>query len=139
MSRGDPGLLYLYCVLEPESAADALLSTGEVAGVEPGECLFPIRASNLVAAVSRVPSDLFSEQALNELMTDLPRLAPYAIRHEQAIRDLCDAGPALLPMTFGAVYLSEARVRMLLRHHAADFRHRLEGVRDRQEWEVKVF
>ncbi|HTE86308.1 MAG TPA: GvpL/GvpF family gas vesicle protein [Dehalococcoidia bacterium] len=139
MSRGESSLLYLYCILEPDTAATGLLSDGDVPGVEPQEPLFAIEGAKLVAAVSRVQRETFSEEGLNELLTDLPRLAPYAIRHEQAIRDLFHAAPALLPMTFGSVYLSNSRIRRMLAEHATDFRMRLDRLRGRQEWEMKVF
>jgi len=140
MSRSETSsLLYLYCIINPDSGTTELLSAGGIPGVEDGEPLFVVESAGLLAAVSHVPSETFSEEPLNELLTDLPRLAPYAIRHEQAIRDLCEAVPALLPMTFGMVYRSEAGVQELLKERAGDFHARLARLRGQQEWEIKVF
>lgn len=129
-------LVYLYGVTSLGSAAAAQLRDGRVPGIEPGEPLFPIEAAGLVAAVSRVPSDVFDEEPLNALVTDLERLAPYAVRHEQAVRAL--AASALVPMTFGAVYRAPGRVTALLEARADEFGALLRRVAGREEWGLKV-
>jgi hypothetical protein len=134
-----PPLIYVYCIIEPDSRAFTMLERREVDGLDPREPLFPISAAGIVAAVSRVPAETFQEEPLNVLVKDLSRLAPYAVAHEHAIRTLLPAAPALIPMMFGAVYRTEERVSTLLAEQGADFRRRLDHLRDRQEWEVKVF
>jgi hypothetical protein len=131
-------LLYLYAVLEPGSPAYTALQAGTVQGMEVGAPLFPVSAAGLVAAVSRVPSATFGEESLNALVTDLPRLAPYAVLHEQAIAQLLPDAPALVPMTFGAVYRSALRVQQLLEERAPHFRALLDRTRDKREWGIKL-
>lgn len=138
MSQGDRHLFYVYCILE-RGAATGELASGAIAGVEPEAPLFAIEAGGLVAATSRVPQEVFCEEALNELLTDLPRLTPYAVRHEKAIREIFDVAQTVLPLTFGSVYLSADRVRGMLTDRAPELRSRLERLRGRQEWEVKIF
>jgi hypothetical protein len=133
------GLLYLHCIVEPESAAYPLLHARALPGMDPDAPLFPIEAGGLVAAVSLVPADTFEEAPLNTLLTDLPRLAPFAIRHEEVIQALLPHAAALIPMSFGTVYREEERVRALLIAEQQAFRAMLERVRGRQEWGVKVF
>lgn len=132
-------LLYLYCVLEPGTEAEQLLRSGRVEGLDPTEPLFPIEAEGLIAAVSRVPMVDFAEEALNELVTDLPRLAPLVVRHEGAVRTLYAAAPALVPMAFGAVYREPEGVVRFLTAEAERLASLLDAVRGRQEWGVKVF
>src|SRR5439155_4486076 len=96
-------------------------------------------SSGLIAAVSRVPAAVFEEAELNALLSDLQRLAPLAVRHEQTIRALLPAAPALIPMAFGAVYRSPERVRSLLRAEAQTFRRLLSELRHKEEWGLKVF
>ena len=139
MRRGEPHLLYAYCIFEPATEASDLLSQSRIPGVEPGEPLFAIETAGLAAAVSRVPQELFCEEGLNELLSDLPRLTPYAVRHEQATREIFNAARSLLPLTFGSIYLSTSRVRKLLTERAPEFRRKLDELRDQQEWEIKVF
>jgi len=126
-------------VLLPDTHAARLLRSGRVKGVDAGEPLFSVEAEGLIAAVGRVPRSSFNEAALNELAADLPRLTPFVVRHEEAVRALFNAGPAVVPAAFGAVYQEEAGVERFL----ADERERLTAllvaVARKQEWGVKVF
>lgn len=131
--------LYLYAVLEAGTEAERVLAAGQVPGLDPAEPLFPIACANLVAAVSRVSAAVFGEEPLNALLGDLPRLAPYVVQHEAAIRALLPHAPALVPLTFGAVYTGPERVVALLQEQADRLRQALDLVRDRQEWGLKVF
>jgi hypothetical protein len=133
---GGEHLLYLYGVLAQGSAGAVLVRAGRIPGIEPGEPLFAVEAAGLVAAVSRVPAAVFTEERLNALALDLPRLAPYAVRHEEAVRAL--ARSALVPMTFGAVYRSAAGVAALLEGRGAEFRALLARLEGREEWGLKV-
>jgi hypothetical protein len=137
--RPKDDLLYLYCIVEAGTPAHQVLGRRTLPGLDPGSPLFPIESGDLVAAVSRVPADIFQEDPLNALVADLPRLAPYALRHEEAVRALLNQAPALLPMAFGAVYQGTQGVVALLGERAADLRQRLDLVRGKQEWGLKVF
>ena len=130
-------LLYLYGVVPVGSQAARLLVEGRVPGIEPDESLFAIETEGLVAAVSRVPATTFDEAPLNALLTDLPRLTPYVLRHEESV---CALLPSpLVPMTFGAVYRDPRRVADLLRERGSEFRALLDYLSGRQEWGLKVF
>ncbi len=132
-------LLYLFAVVEPETEAHRLLQRGAVPGMTPEEPCFAVLEAGLVAAVSRVPPETFAEEPLNALLRDLAAVAPYALRHETAVRALMAAAPALVPVAFGAVYQGAAGVQALLRARADAFRRALDRVREREEWTVKVF
>ena len=134
-----PTLLYLYCVLNAGTAAERLLASGTVAGIEKEHPLFPVVAGGLVGAVSRVSRANFNEEALNELVADLSRLAPLVVRHEEVVRALFSATSALVPMAFGAVYREEAGVLHFLEDQADRLSGVLDAVRGKQEWGVKVF
>ena len=130
-------LLYLYGVVPAGSDATRLLSERRVPGIEPGESLFAVEAEGLVAAVSRVSAATFDEAPLNALLTDLPRLTPYVLRHEEAVRALLPS--PLVPMSFGAVYRDPRRVAGLLFERGHEFRALLAYLGGRQEWGLKVF
>lgn len=132
-------MIYLYCIVEAGTAAADLLATGDLRGLEPNEPLFSIESEGLVAAVSRVPETIFAEEPLNTLLADLPRLAPFAIRHEEAVRALLPAAPALVPLAFGTVFHAPQGVTALLRERADEFRRLLDTLRHKQEWGLKVF
>jgi hypothetical protein len=109
-----------------------------VPGLDPAEPLFPVEAAGLLAAVSYVPAAEFDEQPLNDLVSDLERLAPYAVRHEAAIGSLVASAPGLIPMGFGAVYHDPERIAAVLRERKDEFRLLLDYVRGRREWGLKV-
>ncbi|MGH2583783.1 MAG: GvpL/GvpF family gas vesicle protein [Dehalococcoidia bacterium] len=137
MAGNPQQLLYLYGITTPNSAAHALITARGVPGIELQEPLFPVEAGGLIAAVSRVPAATFDEAPLNDLVADLSRLTPYAVRHEEAVRALL--GSALIPMTFGAVYRDPEGVAALLEERTGEFRRLLDRLEGRQEWGLKVF
>ena len=135
----DGSLYYLYCIVEAGAEVENLLDRHAVPGLEPNEALFPIRQNDLIAAVSRVPAVAFNEESLNLLLTDLPRLAPLALGHEDAIRPLASVATALVPMSFGTVYDSPDHIAQVLVQRAAQLRGLFDRVRGRQEYTLKLY
>src|SRR5207253_10893821 len=131
--------LYLYAVLQADTPAHRLLGEGGIAGLEPGQPLFAIVADGLVAAVSRVPAATFEEQALNELVADMARLAPLAVGYEEAVGTLARVAPAVVPMHFGAVYRGPEGVEALLRARRGALRDLLQRLHGTQEWGLQLF
>src|SRR5688500_2329528 len=126
----EPGwLLYLYGILEAGSDAYRLLGAGAIPGIEPTQPAFAVSAAGLVAAVSQAPIATFDEAPLNELSQDLTRLAPLAVRHEEVVGRLAQRTPALVPMSFGAVYRSVEGVVGLLHEREAQLKRLLDLVR----------
>lgn len=132
-------LLYLYCIVERGTKAHTLLQQRTLPGIEPDEPLFPIEASGLVAAVSRVSSSTLREETLNDLLTDLPSLAPFAIKHEEAVRALLNNAPSLIPISLGALYRDADRVKELLSSRDKEFKKLLATLNNKQEWGLKIF
>ncbi len=135
----EPALVYLYAVLPAGGPAQERLAAGAIHGLTDGAPLFAIEAAGLVAAVSLVPAERFDEAPLAELLADLPRLSPLAVRHENAVHALAEAAAAIVPVTFGAIYRDTGAVERLLREGADRFQATLARVRGRQEWGVKLF
>jgi hypothetical protein len=134
-----PALYYLYGVLPAGGHAARRLAAGEIHGLVEGAPLFAIEAAGLLAAVSLVPEAQFAEAPLAELLADLPRLTPLAVRHENAVHALAEGADAVVPVTFGAIYRDATAVERLLRRGATQLHALLERVRGRQEWGVKLF
>lgn len=137
--RQHGALLYCYCVLEPGTPAFQILNAGTVAGVEESAPLFPVTAGALAAAVSNVPADTYDERGLNEMVNDLNRVGPLAVKHSAAIQELFLAGPAVVPLSLGAVYRHRDGIEDLLTKDAALFTALLARFHDRQEWGLKAF
>lgn len=137
MQRGDVAeLIYLYGIVAADSSAAAALRERRLPGIVPDAPLVPIEAAGLVAAVSHVPASVFDEEALNALATNLERLAPYAVRHEEAVHALLDS--AVIPMAFGTVYRTPDGVTAVLNEHANEFQSLLARFQGRQEWGAKI-
>ena len=132
-------LLYLYAILPQGTGAGRLFAEGLVPGVEPDQPLFGIDAEGMTAAVSAVSPNVFAEEPLNGLLQELDRLAPYALRHNDAIKALLSVAPALIPMSMGTVYLRAERVAGLLRGRAREFHGLLRDLDGRAEWSLKVY
>jgi len=134
-----PALVYLYAVLPAGVDASTRLAAGSIHGLVEDAPLFAVEAAGLVAAVSLVPVAQFDEEPLAELLADLPRLSPLAVRHENAVHALAERSDAIVPVSFGAIYRDTGAVERLLRHGASRFHATLGRVRGRQEWGVKLF
>lgn len=109
-----------------------------IPGMEPEEPVFAIEAGGLIAAVSRVPAAQFEEEPLNDLLSDLARLAPYAVRHEEAVRALGSVAPNLVPAAFGRVYRGVDGVKALLQTEGPGLRRLLGELAGKDEWGLKV-
>lgn len=138
MSTSDT-LTYVYAVVEAGTPAHQALRDGRVAGLVEGEPLLPIERGGLVAAASRVPASRFDDTVIDALVSDLATLAPYALRHDEAIRSLHGIAEALLPLAFGTVYREPGGVVAFLKEREADLRVALDRVRNRDEWGLKGF
>lgn len=132
MSDRAPALLYLYAVLPVG------VTVGDLPGIDAAGTLFSIEADGLLAAVSRVPADQFEEAPLNEIMSDLARLAPYAVRHEETVRGLTSLGAPVVPAAFGRVYRGEAGIRSMLRAEGERLKRLLNELEGKEEWGLKV-
>lgn len=132
-------LLYLYAIVPASSPAVKLLEQRRLEGLSAGEPLFPLAAGALVAAVSRVSEEVFGDEALNGLLSDLAALAPYAWRHEEAVSALRTSAPALLPMAFGAIFRGQERVSTLLQERSGELIRLLERLEGKEEWGLKVY
>jgi hypothetical protein len=97
-----------------------------------------ISNGELQAAVSDVPAEEFSEQALNAGLTDMQWLGPRAIAHQDVNQQLHEHAEALLPLAFGTVFRDDARVQAMLAEHAKSLKRRLERVSGSSEWVVTV-
>jgi len=126
-------LVYLYCLLPAE--AEVALE-----GLTAMEAERPVRllpAGKLQAAVSDVGED-FAEASLNTRVRDLEWLSPRAVRHHDVIDRLYQQCPELLPLTFGAIFHSEASLRERLLAQERELSGRLDALRGKQEWDLRL-
>jgi len=124
--------LYLYCFF---AGPPVLVPTEGIEGTDPP---FVLSYGDVCALVSRVPLQEYNEQTLNQRLEDLPWLTAKAKRHEEIVRAVRGCHP-VIPVKFGTLYLSAARVLEALQHYYQEFRAFLTFIRDKEEWGVKVF
>lgn len=124
--------LYLYCffagppAVAPEQGLEGTHPTGVLS------------YRDVCALVSCVPLPEYNEQTLNRRLADLPWLTARVKRHEEIVRAVRGLHP-VIPVKFGTIYLSAARVLEALQRHYQEFRAFLTFIRDKEEWGMKVF
>src|SRR4030088_2015711 len=92
----------------------------------------------LAAAVSDVDEAEKGEAALNEHVRDLDWLAVRAAQHQAVNGRLLELLGTVLPLSFGAIYRDDERVRQMLREDAGDRSAQLASLAGHAEWVVTV-
>jgi hypothetical protein len=123
-------LVYVYAILREPVA-------GSLAGIDDRPVRW-ISGSDLVAAVSDVPSEDFEEEPLNQHIRDMQWLGPRAIAHQDVNERLWEQSAASVPLAFGSVFRDDDRVRELLRSEGVGLRQRLAAVEGRGEWVIAL-
>ena len=82
----------------------------------------------LLAAVSDVEETEYGEAALNEHVRDLDWLAARAAQHQAVNGRLLELLGTVLPLSFGAIYRDDERVRQMLREDAEERGTQLESL-----------
>lgn len=124
--------LYLYCFFAGPPAV------APEQGLEGTHPIFVLSYREVCALVSRVPLQEYNEQTLHRRLEDLPWLTARVRRHEEIVRAVRGLHP-VIPVKFGTIYLSGARVLEALQRHYQEFSAFLTFIRDKEEWGVKVF
>lgn len=132
-------LIYLYAIVAKDSPAALALGADGRAGLDSAAPLFPIAASGLAAIASALPLDLRDLLAGADKPPDLKQVAPFAVRHEETIRSLLPLAPALIPLTFGAVYRDRESVATFLTEQEEPLRNLLAWLDQKEEWTLKVY
>jgi hypothetical protein len=128
-------LRYVYGIT-PASDAARIASAG-LTGIEerPVGCVIE---GALLAAASDVDESDYGESALNEHVRDLDWLATRAAQHQAVNGRVLELAGTVLPLSFGAIYRSDERVREMLREDAGERSALLASLAGRAEWVVTV-
>jgi hypothetical protein len=92
----------------------------------------------LLAAASDVDETEYGETALNQHVRDLDWLSARAAQHQAVNGRLLELLGTVLPLSFGAIYRDDDRVREMLREDASERSARLATLAGRSEWVVTV-
>jgi hypothetical protein len=130
-------LLYVYAILPITAPAMLDLRRGAVHGINDG-ILTTVEEAGLAAAVSAVDPIEFEAEPLNRLVRSIDWLAPRAAAHQQVNALLFDQADALIPLAFGTVYRTPARIATMLETERGALRSCLDRVRGKAEWVVSL-
>lgn len=129
------GLRYVYAICRPFGSSSTLPSqlTG-VAGVPPKQ----LTHHGLVAIVSAVPEEDFSEEPLKAHLEDLDWLSATARAHQSVI-DALTVVTSPLPLRLATVFRDDSGVRTMMEAEEETFRRTLDRIEGRVEWGVKIY
>lgn len=127
------GLRYVYAICHPFGSTLPSQLTG-VAGVPPKQ----LTHHGLVAIVSAVPEEDFSEEPLKAHLEDLDWLSATARAHQSVI-DALTVVTSPLPLRLATVFRDDSGVRTMMEAEEETFRRTLDRIEGRVEWGVKVY
>ncbi|HEX5706836.1 MAG TPA: GvpL/GvpF family gas vesicle protein [Pyrinomonadaceae bacterium] len=138
---GDPeppgAAFYVYCIGEREQLSALFGEESLPASVEDAATLELVEAGHLAAVVSAVPLSDYGEGAIEQRLADPAWTAARALRHQQAVEFFARVSD-IVPLRFGTIYLTRARVRKMLEENGEALRTVVERLRGREEWGVNV-
>jgi len=128
-------LRYVYGIARASDAAR--VASAALAGIDEGPVGCVVEGA-LLAAASDVDETAYGETPLNERVRDLEWLAPRAAQHQAVNGRLLELLGTVLPLSFGAIYRDDERVRQMLRTDADERVAQLASLAGRAEWVVTI-
>jgi hypothetical protein len=128
-------LRYLYGIGRATDAARVAASGLTGIDQQPVRC---VTEGALFAAASDVDESEYGEASLNERVRDLDWLSARAAEHQAVNGQLLELLGTVLPLSFGAIYRDDERVRRMLSENAEDRSAQLASLAGRAEWVVTV-
>ncbi len=129
------GLSYLYAILPAEFDLAAM---HPVSGID-GALLARIVEGKLQAVYSTVAATDWEAGILDQCVQNMDWLAPRATRHQEVVRALHEASPALLPLPFATIYRAVDAIAELLRAREHELRQSMEQLWEVEEWTLRVY
>ena len=128
-------LRYAYGIVPCDAAA--AVEGAAVTGIDGGR-VRTIAVGPFAAAYSEVDADEYGDSGLNDRVRDLEWLTPRAATHQTVNARLLEIAGVVLPLTFGALYRDDDRVREMLREDVPARSERLHALAGRGEWVVTI-
>lgn len=132
-SDASPSGVYVYCFARARSV-------GQIAceGVDGRDDVAVLPSASLAAVYSPVDLDEFDGEDAEEHLADPDWVLPRVCRHERVVEAVMQSGP-VLPVRFGTVFRSEARLADVLDAREGALLRALDSLDGTQEWAVKGF
>lgn len=129
------GLRYVYGIV-PAMVAP-LVDGAALTGID-GAPVRTIAEGPFAAAASELSGTEYAADTLNERIRDLDWLTPRAAAHQAVNERVLDIAGTVLPLSFGALYRDDDRVREMLREDVEQRARRLVALKGRAEWIVTL-
>ncbi|OLC52911.1 MAG: hypothetical protein AUH85_15450 [Chloroflexi bacterium 13_1_40CM_4_68_4] len=129
------GLRYVYGIV-PATAA-AAVDGARIRGID-GAAVDALVEGPFAAAESDLDAEGYGTDVLNQKIRDMEWLTPRAEAHQAVNSRLLDVAGVVLPLSFGAIYRDETRVREMLREDVEPRQERLRDLSGKAEWVVTV-
>ena len=131
--------LYLYCIREKTEDVSGF----NIRGIDGKRDVFTIIHRELEAVVSRICLSKFtSEEIQRKAVEDLNWIKEKAVIHEGVIEEAmrgADGFVNVIPMRFGIIFKDKTGLKETLDRDYAKMRRRLNRIRGKQEWGVKIY
>jgi hypothetical protein len=108
-----------------------------ITGID-GKPISMIPYDDLVAITTSVSTEKFSQEQLDANMKKAEWLKINAFHHHECISGL-HPHFTILPMPFGTIFKNEDNIRSLMCSQGQLFHKRLSSIKDKQEWNVKLY
>lgn len=128
---------YVYCVGERDGLVK-LFDDALPAPIEEEARLEIVSCNDLGAVVSLVPLSDYSEEALQERLSEVAWTALRAMRHERVLEHFARR-TSVVPLRFGTIYLQRAGVERMLDEREEELRAIIERVRGHEEWSLNIY
>jgi hypothetical protein len=129
------GLRYVYGIVPAPAAAK--VEAARIRGID-GAAVSALVEGPFAAAESELDAEVYGAEHLNEAIRDMAWLAPRAEAHQAVNSRLLDVAGVVLPLSFGAIYRDETRVREMLREDTQSREDRLRDLAGKAEWVITV-
>ena len=131
--------LYLYCIREKTEDVSGF----NIRGIDGKRDVFTVIHRELEAVVSRICLSKFtSEEIQRKAVEDLNWIKEKAVIHEGVIEEAmrgADGFVNVIPMRFGIIFKDKTGLKETLGRDYAKMRRRLNRIRGKQEWSVKIY
>lgn len=129
---------YIYCV-GGKSTHWSRLKQFAIPITDRSIALEVVSYKNVEAVVGQVPLQDFTEPNLRKHLANEQWLTEKVLAHERIVREMMLGTPPIIPLKFGTIFQSRARVQQMLKKHYSRFQNLLEQFTGRHEWGLKIF
>jgi hypothetical protein len=126
-------LVYCYGVI----GEGARLDSASISGFESGG-LELVSFGDIIAVVSHVSEENFSQEAVDKKIKDISWLTENAQTHEDVVDSIMKQ-TTIIPMKFCTVFKSEENAESMLKERYADLKYNLNNLKGKVEIGVKVY